>query len=153
MWESFNWNWEQAIVSLVRLLIAFAIAFPIGWDRSRSQRQIGLRTFPLVAMSSCGFVLIASQDLQAGDDALARALQGLIAGIGFLGGGAILKEKGSIQGLATATSIWNTAAIGAAVATGREEIALVLGLTNFVLLRVLTPLTPTDDYVQSGEVE
>jgi len=73
-------------------------------------------------------------------DAQARVLQGLMTGIGFVGGGAILKKGADVRGLATAASIWNTGAVGAAVAFARYEIALVLSLLNFLTLRFLTPL-------------
>jgi putative Mg2+ transporter-C (MgtC) family protein len=62
-----------------------------------------------------------------------------ITGIGFIGGGAILKDRGNVQGIATAASIWNTGAIGAAVAYGRYEIALVLSVINFATLRFMNP--------------
>ena len=64
-----------------------------------------------------------------------RVLQGLITGIGFIGGGAILKSKGTIHGTATAASIWNTGLIGMAVAFGRYEVALLMSAINFVTLR------------------
>lgn len=133
-----SWDWQLALMNMVRLLVAFALAFPLGWERSRSARQIGLRTFPLVAVASCGYMLII-QSMAGGDaDSVSRAIQGLMAGIGFVGGGAILKERGAVMGLATATSIWNTGAIGAAVGLQRTEIAVVLMILNFALLR-LTP--------------
>ena len=72
-------------------------------------------------------------------------IQGLIGGIGFIGGGAILKEGTNVRGLATAASIWATGAIGAAVAFEREEIALVLSLIMFASLRMLTPIVENDD--------
>lgn len=65
-------------------------------------------------------------------DAEARVLQGIITGIGFIGGGAILKNKGSVMGTATAASIWNTGLIGIAVAFSRYEIAVVMALLNFI---------------------
>lgn len=71
---------------------------------------------------------------------MTRALQGLLGGMGFIGGGAILKSGGSVRGLATAAGLWSTGAIGAAIAFRREEIGVVLALANFVLLRWLKPL-------------
>jgi len=67
-------------------------------------------------------------------------LQGLITGIGFIGGGAILKTKGSVSGTATAASIWNTGLIGIAVAFARYEVALVMALINFITLRYVRRL-------------
>ena len=102
--------------------------------------RVGLRTFPLVALASCGYLLVFRDPAGANLDAQSRVFQGLLSGIGFVGGGAILKEGGTVRGTATAASIWNTGAIGAAVAFDRFEIALVLGLINFLTLRWLTPL-------------
>jgi putative Mg2+ transporter-C (MgtC) family protein len=112
----------------------------VAWDREREARSAGLRTFPLVAVASCGFALVGTQLAGGGAESLARVIQGLIAGIGFIGGGAILKHGGTVEGTATAASIWNTGAIGAAVALGRYEIAVVLSAVNFLTLRLLTPL-------------
>lgn len=75
-----------------------------------------------------------------GSDAEARVMYGVITGIGFIGGGAILKGNDQIVGTATAASIWNTGAIGVAVAYSRYEIAVVLSIVNFVILQFSTPL-------------
>lgn len=91
-------------------------------------------------MAACGYALIIKTMPDATAEAQARLLQGLLAGIGFIGGGAIVKNGQSVRGVVTAASIWNTGAIGAAVAYGREEIAIVLSLINFATLFVLTPL-------------
>jgi putative Mg2+ transporter-C (MgtC) family protein len=147
--EFFTFNFEKILVDLLRVAIAFTLALPIGWERSKAIRSVGLRTFPIVAIASCGYMLIAHQMPGASADTVSRALQGVLGGIGFVGGGAILKERGSIYGLATAASIWNTGAIGASVALGREEIALVLSLINFAVLRLLTPITENDEYADN----
>jgi putative Mg2+ transporter-C (MgtC) family protein len=139
MLDSFSLDWEMVVANLLRIAISFVLALPIGWERSHSSRRIGLRTFPLVAIASCGYMLLARHILDATADSQMRALQGLLTGIGFIGGGAILKAHGGVYGLATAASLWNTGAIGASVAFEREEIAVVLSLTNFLLLRLLTP--------------
>ncbi len=101
---------------------------------------MGLRTFPLVSMASCGYVLTGSAVLAPGSDALARILQGLITGMGFIGGGAILKDRGGVTGTATAASLWATGAVGAAVGFGRYDIAAVVSLAGFLTLRLLTPV-------------
>ncbi|CAN5750038.1 MgtC/SapB family protein [soil metagenome] len=138
--ESFTFDWHLLLENLIRMLLAFAFAFPLAWERVRSQRSLGLRTFPIVAVASCGYMLIAIQTPGATPDTMMRAVQGLLGGMGFIGGGAILKSGGNVRGLATAASLWSTGAIGAAVAFRREEIALVLALANFGLLRFLKPL-------------
>ncbi len=138
--DAFSFDYHLALTNLARLLAAFALAFPLAWERLQSDRNLGLRTFPIVAVASCAYMLIAVNI--AGDDkeALMRGLQGLLGGMGFIGGGAILKDHGNVRGLATAASLWSTGAIGAAVAFRRLEIAVLLAVANFVLLRGLKPL-------------
>jgi putative Mg2+ transporter-C (MgtC) family protein len=124
--------------NLASIGVAFVLALPVGWERERSERSAGLRTFPLVAMASCGFILLASRVLGDHPEGLARVLEGLMTGIGFIGGGAILKSDGAVRGTATAASVWNTGAIGAAVAFDRHEIAIVLAAVNYATLRWLS---------------
>ena len=126
---------------LARMMLAFALAFPLGWERGKGRHSAGFRTFPVVAMASCGYALIARKMPGADAETMTRLLQGLIAGIGFIGGGAILKQGERIRGLVTAASLWNTGAIGVSVAYGRIEIAVVLCLANLLSLVLLTPIT------------
>ena len=129
----------RIVEHLVKLGMAFLLALPIGWNRELANaRRLGLRTFPLVALASCGYVLVATAVVSG--DALARILQGLITGVGFLGGGAIVQRGLNVHGTATAAAIWSTAAIGAAVAFARYEIAVCLSLVTFASLYGLTPL-------------
>jgi putative Mg2+ transporter-C (MgtC) family protein len=123
--------------NLAAIATAFVLALPLGWERERAERSAGLRTFPLVAMASCGYILIAGAALGDRSDSQSRVIQGLMTGIGFIGGGAILKGDGAVRGTATAASIWNTGAIGAATALGSYEIAFVLSVVNLVALRWL----------------
>lgn len=125
---------------LVKLVAAFLITLPVAWNRESSTRAMGLRTFPLVAVASCGFVLLGQQVLLGNEEAQARIISGLMTGIGFIGGGAILKFEGSVYGTATAASIWGTGLIGAAVAYGHYEIALLVSLVSLGLLLLLQPL-------------
>lgn len=127
----------QHLSNLVELGIAFVLALPIAWNRESATRSIGLRTFPLVAIASCGYMLIGQDVVGDKPDALARLMYGLMTGIGFIGGGAILKDGGNVRGTATAASIWNTGAIGTAVAFHRYEIAITLSLVNLVILRFM----------------
>lgn len=122
-----------------QLAVAFLLAFPIAWDREHEERSAGLRTFTLVAMSTCGFLIAARSSFGLSADAESRVWQGLLTGIGFIGSGAILKTDGAVRGTATAASIWNTAAVGAAVAYGNYDIAIVLSAGNFIILRWLAP--------------
>jgi putative Mg2+ transporter-C (MgtC) family protein len=147
--HSFAFDWRSALVDFTRVAIAFALAIPIGWERHESERNLGLRTFPIVAMAACGFMLIARNAPGADAETQARLIQGLIGGIGFIGGGAILKEGANVRGLATAASIWCTGAIGAAVAFERIEIGAVLSGIIFLTLRLLRPVA--EDTAENNE--
>ena len=128
-------DWAQIWFHLWHLLAAYALAIPVALDREATSRTAGLRTFPLVAVAACGYTLVGLSVLSS-TDAEARVLQGLITGIGFIGGGAILKSKSGVTGTATAASIWTTGLIGIAVATDRFEIAVLLSVITVVTLSV-----------------
>lgn len=118
---------HEIIIPLAKLALSFLLAFPIAWERERDSRSAGLRTFPLVAVASCGYMLTGISALDALDPQ-SRVFYGIITGIGFIGGGAILKFGGSVHGTATAAGIWITGAMGCAVAWGEYEIAIALSL-------------------------
>lgn len=117
---------------------AFVLGFPIGWEREQSSRSAGLRTFPLVATASCAYMLLGIAMSAGSGDAHSRVLQGLLTGMGFIGGGAILKSRLRVRGTATAASIWITGAIGAAVAFDMWELAISMSVITFATLWVLT---------------
>lgn len=126
---------SEVLGHLASLALAYTLAFPIGWDREQDERSAGIRTFPLVALASCSFVLIALNVLGAGTQGQARILEGLLTGVGFIGGGAILKKGGKASGTATAASLWATGALGAAVGYGLYDIAAIISLATFLTLR------------------
>jgi putative Mg2+ transporter-C (MgtC) family protein len=123
---------------LAALLIAYLLALPIGWNREREERSAGLRTFPLVALACCGVVQAAEHIVAGNPEAMARIVEGLITGMGFIGGGAILRLKDSVKGTATAASLWATGAIGIAVGLGSYDVALVL---SAITIATLWPLS------------
>jgi putative Mg2+ transporter-C (MgtC) family protein len=125
---------------VLRLVMAYVLAFPIGWDREREDRSAGLRTFPIVAVAACAFTILGTSIPGATAETYSRVLQGLITGIGFIGGGAILHAKGMVKGTATAASIWSIGIVGAAVGFGEYHIAVALTVINLLTLRVLAPL-------------
>ncbi len=130
-----NVDWD----TLLKMGGALVLSLPIALNRERSQRAAGLRTFPLVAVTACGFLMIGLRVLE-GVTPNARLMQGLIGGLGFLGGGAILKTNGTVRGMATAASIWTAGAIGMAAAYAQWEVAIVLTLIGFLTLHVGTSL-------------
>ncbi len=118
--------------------IAYILTAIIGWETEREAHSAGLRTFPIVGMASCGYLLLLGN--QPDVAAQSRLLQGLITGIGFIGGGAILKEGATVRGTATAASVWNAGIVGAAVAMNHYGIAVTLAILNLFTLRTLLPL-------------
>jgi putative Mg2+ transporter-C (MgtC) family protein len=123
---------------VLRLLVALALGGLLGYERESIGASAGLRTHMLVSLGSALFVLIPLQAGMQIED-LSRVLQGVTAGIGFLGAGAILKQtdKNDIKGLTTAASVWLTAAIGVAAGMGREASAIVSAVFAFVVLSML----------------
>lgn len=140
----FNFDWAVVFRHLFELVLAYVFAIPIAWDRETQARTAGLRTFPLVAVAACAYMLIGYQVLDS-TDAEARVIQGLMTGMGFIGGGAILKHGGSVHGTATAASLWATGAIGLAVASHRFEIAFLISVATFLTLRFLKPIAASQD--------
>lgn len=130
----------RIVPHITALALAYALALPIGWNRERSERSAGLRTFPLVALASCGFVQGVESHLSNSPEAIARIVEGLITGVGFIGGGAILKHGNSVRGTATAASLWATGAIGAAVGLGTYDVAVAITAFTALTLYVITPL-------------
>ena len=101
---------------VIALTAAYGLALPIGWERERSDRSAGLRTFPLVAIATCGF--IQATENVVGAQGQGQIIGGLITGVGFIGGGAILQRGKHVHGTATAASLWATGANGTSVGLG-----------------------------------
>ena len=122
----------------VRLLVAAVLGGILGWERHRAGKAAGLRTYMLVALGSAAFVAVPEQAGVSTAD-VSRILQGLIAGVGFLGAGCILRQQadGHVQGLTTAAGIWLTAAVGMAAGLGRCGSAIILGVIGWFTLEVL----------------
>jgi putative Mg2+ transporter-C (MgtC) family protein len=122
----------------VRLMVALALGALLGYERESVGASAGLRTHMLVSLGSALFVLVP---LQAGMtlEHVSRVLQGITAGIGFLGAGAILKlqDENQIKGLTTAAGIWLTAATGVAAGLGLEATAVLSALLAWVVLALL----------------
>lgn len=128
----------EATRIVLRLTMAVLLGAIIGYEREHQGKNAGLRTHMLVSLGAAIFVLVP---LQSGMPAaeVSRVVQGIIAGIGFLGAGAIIKinKDREIQGLTTAASIWVAAAVGIAAGMGREAMAVVSTLISIFILSVL----------------
>ncbi len=120
----------------LRLSIAACLGGVLGYEREQKGKSAGLRTHMLVALGAALFVLVPQQ-AGVSDTDLTRVLQGLVAGVGFLGAGTIIKGNGDedVKGLTTAAGIWLTAAIGVAAGMGREATAV---LSTLLALGILT---------------
>jgi putative Mg2+ transporter-C (MgtC) family protein len=149
VWQSVRADFSDlpgvgAVTQLVlRMLLAALLGGVLGYQRERQGKEAGLRTHMLVALGSAFFVLVPLQaGMSIGD--LSRVLQGLIAGIGFLIAGTILKQQaeGHIQGLTTAAGLWLTAAVGIAVGLGREASAILGAVLAFIILALLPQVNP-----------
>lgn len=120
---------------IVRLLLAALLGGLLGYEREQKGKSAGLKTHMLVALGAALFVLIPQQSGVSGSD-MTRVLQGLVAGVGFLGAGTIIKGNGEaeVKGLTTAAGIWLTAAIGMAAGMGKEATALLSTLLALLIL-------------------
>ena len=128
------------LVHTIQMFIAFILVLPIGFNRETSKQSIGLRTFPLVRLASCSFTLLGGGVHSDDPNALARVIQGVITGIGFIGGGAILKKENAIEGTSTAAAIWAAGCVGVAVAMGRLEIAVLISVFMAIIFYFVSPL-------------
>ena len=120
---------------VTRLLVAMALGACLGWERERTGAVAGLRTHMLVALGVALMVVGASQSGIAPAD-LSRVLQGIFAGVGFVGAAAIIRPHDGerVHGVTTAASIWATAAIAAAAALGREPLAIIATVFAVIIL-------------------
>jgi putative Mg2+ transporter-C (MgtC) family protein len=128
----------QMTIVIVRLVTAGLLGGLLGAEREAVGKAAGLRTHMLVSLGAALFVIAPDQaGLSAGD--LGRIIQGVAAGIGFIGAGTILKltDREEIKGLTTAASIWLTAAIGIAAAVGPLWVPLVCAACAWFVLYVL----------------
>jgi putative Mg2+ transporter-C (MgtC) family protein len=123
----------------VRLLIAALLGGLLGFEREQRGKSAGIKTHMLVCIGAALFVLIPQQAGVIAAADLSRVMQGVIAGIGFLGAGAILKgdQEKDLKGLTTAAGIWLTAAIGVAAGLGRESSAILCTLLALMVLLVI----------------
>lgn len=132
---------EQLTRVVVRLLLAAFLGGLIGLERELAGKAAGLRTHMLVALGSALSVLVV---LQAGFETedLARVIQGLLAGVGLLCAGAILKgnREDEVHGLTTSASLWMTAAIGVGAGLGRDAMVVLSALLVLAILSMEGPL-------------
>ncbi len=133
--QIFDLNFEQLYTHLLQLSVAFILPIFTAWNRETKARSAGLRTFPLVSMAACSFTILA-MSVFSDASAQGKIVAGIITGIGFIGGGAILKDKSHVSGTSTAAAIWSTGAVGIATGLGHIEIAIALSFMTFITFKL-----------------
>lgn len=136
---------DRSLGILLRLCLALLVGGIIGWERQLRHKPAGFRTHMLVSMGSALFVLIplAMGQNENERDAIERVIQGIAAGVGFLGAGEIMRQcqqeigKEEVHGLTSAAAIWVSAALGTAAGCGLWKIALIGALLSLFVLRVI----------------
>jgi len=136
---------------LIRLAIAFAAGFMIGIERSSRRQVAGLRTHILISLGACCLMLLSlwiPQQMGSGDPG--RIAAQVVAGMGFLGAGAIIKLGNNIRGLTTAASLWVTAAVGLTIGAGMYIAAgavVILSLITLIFMHFLErKIFPEDNW-------
>ena len=126
---------------VVRMLMAGVLGGILGYQRESQGKAAGLKTHVIVALAAAFFVANAQQAGLSNAD-ISRVIQGIAAGVGFLGAGTILKqsEQGQVIGLTTAANLYLTTAIGVAAGLGRETSAILGTLMAYLVFAVLGPI-------------
>jgi putative Mg2+ transporter-C (MgtC) family protein len=121
----------------IRLAVAVVLGAALGWDRERWNKPAGIRTHMLVSLGSATFTILGfevGQHYSYGGFDPTRVLQGVVGGIGFLGAGAILQNRGQVSGITTAASVWVAGALGAAAGVGAYVLAMIATALAFAIL-------------------
>ena len=122
-----------------RLLLAAGLGAALGLEREYRQKPAGLRTNILIAVGSALFTIMSASIAQGGSDPGRIAAQ-IVTGIGFLGGGAIMRNRDTVHGMTTAATIWVNAAIGVAAGSRQYALATFAAALTLVVLVVLPPI-------------
>jgi len=125
-------DWSLELLMAGRALLAALLGALIGWERVRHGREAGIRTYAAVSLGACVFGLISSHVSESADPA--RIAAQVVTGVGFLGAGVIMREKGRITGLTTAATLWASASVGLGIAFGMYTLGLLSTVIVFSLL-------------------
>jgi putative Mg2+ transporter-C (MgtC) family protein len=136
------WEWSEFWDDGMRLGAAALLGGALGLEREWKGHWAGLRTHMMVAIGCAIFVIAGANSIGEGSDAMTRVIQGITAGIGFLGAGTILKldKKQEIKGLTTASSIWLAAALGTTAGFAEYALAVAAAIVSLFVLGVLGPM-------------
>lgn len=132
------------LVSIFKILLSGVLGGIVGYERENTKKPAGLRTLMLVAVGSTAFTIVSVQLASGHDYAdITRIAAGVVSGIGFLGAGAIIRERGTVEGITTAAAIWATAALGLLVGAGKIIEAVVTTGFVFYILHYLPSIFET----------
>jgi putative Mg2+ transporter-C (MgtC) family protein len=120
------------IQTLYQMLLSVALGALIGFERELKRRPAGLRTHMLVSLGATVFTIVSlSFDIEP-----ARVAAGIVTGIGFLGAGSIIAQRGRLRGITSAATLWVVAGIGLAVGVEEYVIAIVGAIMVFAILQL-----------------
>ncbi len=130
--------WPNDVLSLIFAILLGGI---IGLERRLSGKAAGLRTNVLICLGAAVFTIISRR--MAGTDSVARIAAQIVTGVGFLGAGAIIQDRGGVHGLTTAATIWLVASIGMACGAGFFILACISTILAILVLFGLGKLPRT----------
>ncbi|MEN8127375.1 MAG: MgtC/SapB family protein [Planctomycetota bacterium] len=127
------------LLSILPMVVAMGLGGLIGIERELHRKPAGFRTNALICMGAAAFMVIA-QKIGLGDDAISRMTAGIVTGVGFIGGGAVLRDRANISGVTTAATIWVVTSIGIACGMHLYDVAVAISILSLIVLAVLGPL-------------
>ncbi len=139
--QNIDWN------AFIPLLVAVVLGGIIGLEREIHHKAAGLRTIILICTGAALFTIVARSF--GGDNGSTRVIQGVITGVGFIGAGAIIRDRASVHGITTAATIWMMTGIGIACGLGMYEIAIGTTVLSLIVLGGLNPLNKKINRFQS----
>lgn len=142
--ESMHIVSNAQVEMVIRLAIAAFLGAVIGYERARAKKAAGIRTHLLISMGAALFTIISIWGF-AGNADPSRIAAGVVAGIGFLGAGTILRQERGVAGLTTAAGIWAVAAVGVAIGAGLYAVGAVAAVMIPLALRFLPHHHPDTD--------
>ncbi len=135
-------DWSGEVIPIVLAIVCGAV---IGLERQLRQKPAGLRTNILICLGAAVFTII-SRKMGVGQDSATRIAAQIVTGVGFLGAGAVIQDRGGIHGLTTAATIWIVASIGMGCGAGFFGLAII---STILVILVLTGLTPLEKLIES----
>ena len=126
---------------VLAIVLAVVLGAAVGLERELSGKAAGLRTNILICLGAALFTLISRQMAEGNGGSITRIAAQVVTGVGFLGAGAIIQDRGGVHGLTTAATIWLVASIGMACGAGLYHLAVVTTVAAILVLLGLMPLT------------